>query len=56
VYADGQIATVHQSPAVWQKNGKVQVFKLAADKIIKSVQLDGGIFMDYTPKDNWWKG
>jgi hypothetical protein len=56
VYADGQIATVHQSPAVWQKNEKVQVFKLSADKIIKSVQLDGGIFMDYTPNDNWWKG
>ncbi len=56
VYADGQIATVHQSPAVWQKNEKVQVFKLSADKIIKSVQLDGGIFMDFTPNDNWWKG
>ena len=56
VYADGQIATVHQSPAVWQKNEKVQVFKISADKIIKSVQLDGGIFMDYTPNDNWWKG
>src|SRR6185437_1391310 len=36
VYADGQIATVHQSPAVWQKNEKVQVFKISADKIIKS--------------------
>ena len=56
VYADGQIAAVHQSPAVWQKNEKVQVFKLSADKIIKSVQLDGGIFMDFTPNDNWWKG
>lgn len=56
VYADGQIAVIHETPAVWQNNEKVQVFKISSDRIIKSVELDGGIFMDYTPADNWWKG
>lgn len=55
VYADGQVASMHETPAVWQKNQKEQVFKISAKKIIKSVQVDGGIFMDYTPEDNMWK-
>jgi hypothetical protein len=54
-YADGQVATMHESPAIWQKNQKQQVFEVSAKKIIKSVELDGGIFMDYTPDDNVWK-
>ncbi|MGN6539791.1 MAG: M1 family aminopeptidase, partial [Ginsengibacter sp.] len=54
-YADGQVASMHESPAIWQKNQKQQVFEVSAKKIIKSVELDGGIFMDYTPDDNVWK-
>jgi hypothetical protein len=54
-YADGQTANVHETPAVWKKNEKQQVLKIASNKIIKSVALDGGIFMDYTPEDNVWK-
>lgn len=54
-YADGQSATMHETPAVWKNNQKKQVFKISSKKIIKSVELDGGIFMDYTPEDNTWK-
>ena len=54
-YADGQTAIMHETPAVWKKNEKEQVLKISTNKIIKSVALDGGIFMDYTPKDNIWK-
>ena len=54
-YADGQTATIHETPAVWKKNQKSQVIKISSKKIIKSVELDGGIFLDYTPDDNIWK-
>jgi len=54
-YVDGQKVTIHQTPAIWKNNQKQQFFKISAKKIIKSVQLDGGIFMDYTPEDNTWK-
>ncbi len=54
-YADGQTSTMHETPSVWKKNEKEQVIKISTDKIIKSVSLDGGLFMDYTPDDNTWK-
>jgi len=54
-YADGETATMHETPVIWKNNQKEQVFKISTKQIIKSVELDGGIFMDYTPKDNSWK-
>ena len=54
-YADGQTATMHETPGVWKKNEKEQVLKIVTNNIIKSVDIDGGIFMDYTPDDNVWK-
>jgi aminopeptidase N len=55
IYADGETVTMHETPGVWKNNEKEQVFKISSKKIIKSVELDGGIFMDYTPDDNVWK-
>jgi hypothetical protein len=46
---------MHETPVIWKNNQKEQVFKISTKKIIKSVDLDGGIFMDYTPEDNSWK-
>lgn len=54
-YSDGSKATLHQTPAIWKSNEKMQQIKIAAKKPITSVQLNGGIFMDYTPADNVWK-
>jgi hypothetical protein len=51
-YADGSKATLHQSPAVWQANQKQAAITLP--KAVKSVKLDGGIFMDANEKDNAW--
>ena len=56
VYDDGQISILHETPAIWEKNPKEQLFKVSTKKIIKSVEADGGVFMDYTPGDNVWKG
>jgi hypothetical protein len=55
IYADGQNASLHESPVIWKNNQKKQLFKISSKKIIKSIELDGGIFMDYTPDDNAWK-
>ena len=54
-YEDGTTLMEHQTPAFWQKNEKENVIKLSSRKNIKSIELDGGIFMDYTPEDNVWK-
>ncbi|MBW7839135.1 MAG: M1 family metallopeptidase [Chitinophagaceae bacterium] len=54
-YTDGKTDIMHQTPAVWKKNSKEQVFKISTPKAIKAIELDGGIFLDYTPADNSWK-
>ena len=54
VYDDGTTSSMHETPATWQKNEKEQMIKISASKSIKSIQLDGGIFMDFTPLDNIW--
>ncbi|HEU0226790.1 MAG TPA: M1 family peptidase, partial [Arachidicoccus soli] len=54
-YADGQTARIHETPAIWKSNEQEQRIKIPSKQAIQSIQLDGGIFMDYTPKDNEWK-
>ncbi|MFC6222797.1 M1 family metallopeptidase [Hymenobacter artigasi] len=49
-YTDGTKETLHQSPAVWQANQKQAT--ITVKKPVKSVKLDGGIFMDANEKDN----
>lgn len=51
-YADNSTETIHQSPAVWEKNQKMASITLKNSKKIKQVKLDGGIFLDATPKNN----
>ncbi|MGO4770250.1 M1 family metallopeptidase [Flavobacterium sp. W22_SRS_FK3] len=53
-YADDSKETLHQTPAIWEKNQKTAVIDLKNKKQIKKVQLDGGIFMDATPENNTW--
>lgn len=56
VYADDTTETVHQTPAVWEKNQNSVSVALKGKKQIKKVTLDGGIFMDATPDNNTWAG
>ncbi|MEO8535667.1 MAG: M1 family metallopeptidase [Flavobacterium sp.] len=55
VYADDTKETLHQTPAVWQKNAKAATIALNGKKQIKQIAVDGGIFMDATPINNVWK-
>jgi aminopeptidase N len=54
VYMDGTKETVHKTPVVWEANQKMVKFTFKGNKKIKSVTLDGGIFMDATPINNSW--
>ncbi|GAB3909319.1 M1 family metallopeptidase [Mucilaginibacter boryungensis] len=53
-YADGTMETTHLTPAVWEKNQKEITVKVKAAKDVKSITLNGGVFMDANEKDNTW--
>ncbi len=50
-YQDGKVLTKHFTPEVW-KNTKIYQTSIEVGQNVKSVKIDGGIFMDYTPADN----
>ncbi|HVW95625.1 MAG TPA: M1 family metallopeptidase [Mucilaginibacter sp.] len=54
-YTDGTTGTIHQTPAIWQANQKQAFVNLKNKKTIKSVVIDGGIFMDANTSDNMWQ-
>ena len=53
-FTDGDSATFHQTPAIWQANQKRATITIPAKKSINSLDLDGGIWMDATPANNRW--
>lgn len=53
-YADGSAESIHQTPVVWEKNQKQIAIDIKTSKAIKSVTLDGGIFMDADESNNTW--
>lgn len=54
-YVDGTSEKFHQTPAIWRKNQKSASISIPAKKKIKSLKLDGGIFMDFDEKNNSWE-
>ncbi len=54
-YIDGTNNRIHYNPSIWEKVENRKKLKFPYSKKVKSIKLDGGIFMDYTPKDNIWK-
>jgi len=53
-FSDGSSQTVHATPAIWEANQRHATVKVATKKQIRSVSLDGGIFMDADTTDNDW--
>lgn len=53
-YGDGSTETVHQTPAIWEANQKQAVVKIATKKSLKSLVLDGGIWVDADTTNNRW--
>ncbi len=53
-YADGSVEIFHQTPLVWKKDQKSALVRVRTTKLVKSMVLDGGIFMDADEKNNTW--
>jgi hypothetical protein len=53
-YADGSTETLHQTPAIWAADQRGATVTVATGKVLQSLDLDGGIFMDARPADNHW--
>jgi hypothetical protein len=53
-YADGDTASFHQTPAIWQANLKHATVTIPASKTVKSLDLNGGIWMDADTTNNVW--
>ena len=54
-YTDGSTETIHETPAIWQRNGRRASVRVNAKKPLRSVQLAGGIWMDANPSNNTWR-
>lgn len=54
IYADGSMQSFHETPVVWERNQKQTFVRIKTGKAIKSVVLDGGIFMDADESNNKW--
>lgn len=53
-YDDGANETFHETPKVWEHDQKEVVVTVKTRHSVKSIKLDGGIFMDANEKDNVW--
>ncbi|RCH56386.1 M1 family peptidase [Mucilaginibacter hurinus] len=51
-FTDGTTQTLHQTPAVWQANQKKVSVTVPTAKNIKTVIIDGGIFLDADTSNN----
>ena len=54
-YNDDSKETFHATPAIWEKDMRTAVVRLPTKKPVKSIVLDGGIYMDANPADNKWQ-
>lgn len=55
-YTDGTKESIHQTPAIWEKNQELAVINIAAKKQVAAITLEGGIYMDADKSNNEWKG
>jgi hypothetical protein len=53
-YKDGTSETQHQSAAVWKTNQQQAIVKIAGQKELQSIKIDGGLFMDADIENNKW--
>jgi hypothetical protein len=51
-YADGSREIIHIGPATWEKNLREATINLDTKKVLKSVVLEGGIWMDADESNN----
>lgn len=54
-YTDGTSETVHQTPAIWQRDSRKAIVTIKTAKKVSTIKIDGGIFMDADETNNSWK-
>ncbi|MBX7171237.1 MAG: M1 family metallopeptidase [Pyrinomonadaceae bacterium] len=54
-YADGTTEKFHQTPEIWSKDQKQTSVSVSTTKPVKSILLDGGIYMDADETNNSWE-
>lgn len=54
-FTDGTNESIHQTPAIWEKDQQTAVVIINASKDVQSISLEGEIFMDANPADNVWE-
>lgn len=55
-YTDGSNDTIHQTPAIWEANQQQATVAISTRKTIRTLDLDGGIWMDADTTNNKWTG
>ena len=53
-YADGTAETVHRTPAAWRANQRSTTVSIPAKKVVKSVEITSGIWVDADVTNNKW--
>lgn len=53
-YGDGSSDTIHETPAIWESNQKQATVTLRTGKVVQSVALDGGIWVDADSLNDGW--
>ncbi|HET7187290.1 MAG TPA: M1 family metallopeptidase [Gemmatimonadaceae bacterium] len=53
-WADGSTDTYHQTSAIWQTNARRAVVNLPAQKVLRSLALSGGIWVDADSTNDHW--
>jgi hypothetical protein len=53
-YADGTAETVHRTPAVWRANQRSATVSIPTKKVVKSVEITSGIWVDADVANNKW--
>ncbi|MGH7533766.1 MAG: M1 family peptidase, partial [Gemmatimonadales bacterium] len=53
--ANGSTQRLHQTAAVWSRNGRRTVVPVRASQPVQAVTIDGGIWVDADTTNNSWK-
>ena len=53
-YADGTAETVHRTPAAWRANQRSTTVSIPAKKVVKSIEITSGIWVDADVTNNKW--
>jgi hypothetical protein len=55
-YGDGSSDTLHETPAIWEADRARATVALRTSKVVQSVALDGGIWVDADSTNDRWTG